>query len=57
MRTFQTINEGATLKGTRTANRVDLTVLGQTFDLERRFKAHIVATRVAEDESSTDARE
>jgi hypothetical protein len=44
-RSFQTIAEGATLTGSLTDHRVDLTVKGQTFDRERRFTARISATR------------
>lgn len=41
----ETIKEGARLTGTFTDRRVDLTVTGQTFDLQRRFTARITASR------------
>jgi hypothetical protein len=44
-KSIQTINEGARLTGTITDERAEVTVTGQTFDLERRFMAQVIATR------------
>jgi hypothetical protein len=44
-KSIQTINEGARLEGSITDEDVDLTITGETFDKERRFVAHVTATR------------
>lgn len=44
-KTFQSLKEGARLTGTFTDRRVDLTLVGQTFDRRNRFTARISASR------------
>jgi hypothetical protein len=44
-RSIQTIDEGARLSGTITDDRAELTIVGRTFDKERRFTARVSATR------------
>jgi hypothetical protein len=44
-RSIQPIEEGARLDGSITDDRADLEITGQTLDHERRFTAHVSATR------------